>query len=211
MSGLRDIPDETYREAEDGMLDHGALTEDRPLRADADRNRRAILVAAERLFAERGFEVPLADIAAAAGVGRATLHRNFATRSDLAFALFERDMQDIRELAARQKGEVRDFEDLLDLKLRCYIRNGGLAEAVQRQQLTKDFAQERAEVAVILHRAAQPAIAAGILRPDLTVGSFLILQMAIGGVMLGGGGPADRVMRAAEVKSLLLDGLKRGR
>ncbi len=181
----------------------------KPLRTDADRNRKAILAAAERLFAERGFDVPLSEIATAAGVGRATLHRNFATRTDLAFALFERGMQHIRDLASAQKGDAGDFEELFDQKLSSYVRNGGLAEAVQKELASTDFASEKEEIAAILHRAAKRASKKGTLRPDCSSEMFLILQQAMGGVMLSGGTREDRLRRAKIFKTLVMDGLRR--
>lgn len=61
----------------------------RRLRRDAEANRQQILEAAGRLMAERGLSTPLEDIAAAAGVGIATLYRRFPNRDDLVQALFE--------------------------------------------------------------------------------------------------------------------------
>ena len=180
----------------------------RPLRTDADRNRKAILAAAERLFAERGFDVPLGDIASAAGVGRATLHRNFPTRTDLAFALFERGMHHIREVAATQTGEAGDFEKLFDLKLSHYVRNGGLAEAVQKELASSDFAGERQEIAAILYRAAASEADKGLFRNDCSCEMFLILQQTMGGVMLSGGTRKDRLRRAEIFKELVLNGLR---
>src|ERR1035437_10755566 len=46
-------------------------------RTDAVRNRVALLAAAQTLYAERGIDVPLEEIAKQAGVGIATLYRNF--------------------------------------------------------------------------------------------------------------------------------------
>jgi AcrR family transcriptional regulator len=57
-------------------------------RADAARNRRRILEAAERLFAERGPpNVSMDDVASAAGVGKGTLFRRFGDRAGLARAV----------------------------------------------------------------------------------------------------------------------------
>src|SRR5881296_2266274 len=55
----------------------------RRLRADAERNRAALLDAAREVFAEQGLEAPLEEIARRAGVGIGTLYRRFPTRLDL--------------------------------------------------------------------------------------------------------------------------------
>jgi AcrR family transcriptional regulator len=55
----------------------------RPHRADAARNFDAILKAARAVFTERGFDAPLDDVAEMAGVGIATVYRNFSTRQVL--------------------------------------------------------------------------------------------------------------------------------
>jgi AcrR family transcriptional regulator len=70
----------------------------RPERADAARNRRRILEAARALFAAHGVaNVGLAQIAAEAGVSKATLFRRFGDRQALFLALLdehERELQD---------------------------------------------------------------------------------------------------------------------
>ncbi len=53
----------------------------RPLRKDAAERREALLKAAAEAFARDGLDTPLHVIAEQAGVGRATLYRNFADRS----------------------------------------------------------------------------------------------------------------------------------
>ncbi|MGI5170294.1 TetR/AcrR family transcriptional regulator [Spirillospora sp. CA-253888] len=65
------------------------------MRADAERNRRAILSAAHRLICENGVDqVSMNDIAAEAGVGKGTLFRRFSDREGLIAALFEQLTQD---------------------------------------------------------------------------------------------------------------------
>lgn len=61
----------------------------RLMRADAQRNRDAILVAARETFEEQGVLASLDGIAVRAGVGNATLYRNFPTRDDLLAAVME--------------------------------------------------------------------------------------------------------------------------
>lgn len=61
----------------------------RPLRADAQRNRDAILRAAAEAFDEEGVLTPIDGVAARAGVGNATLYRHFPTRDDLLAAVMQ--------------------------------------------------------------------------------------------------------------------------
>src|SRR5947209_6080337 len=65
----------------------------RNVRADWTLNRERILSAAAQLFAEQGVDVPLDEIAAAAGVGSATLHRHFAGRLDLVHCVLDAQAQ----------------------------------------------------------------------------------------------------------------------
>lgn len=57
-------------------------------RADVERNERALLDAAARVFATSGVDAPVREVAAAAGVGMGTLYRHFPTRADLTVAVF---------------------------------------------------------------------------------------------------------------------------
>jgi AcrR family transcriptional regulator len=71
----------------------------KPLRADAARNRAAVLDAAARLFAARGVDnVSMDEVAAEAGVGKGTLFRRFADKAGLATALL-----DAREAELQQR------------------------------------------------------------------------------------------------------------
>jgi AcrR family transcriptional regulator len=63
------------------------------LRADARRNRDQILVAAREIFAERGADVPMEEIARRASVGVGTLYRRFVDRETLIRAVFRDTFQ----------------------------------------------------------------------------------------------------------------------
>src|SRR3954468_19127850 len=67
------------------------------LRADAARNRQAIVDAARTVFAEHGLDAPLDEIARRAGTGNAPLYRRFPTRCDLVAAVFADRMVEHRD------------------------------------------------------------------------------------------------------------------
>jgi AcrR family transcriptional regulator len=77
----------------------------RPLRADARRNRDAILLAARAAFEAEGVLASLDAIAIRAGVGNATLYRNFPTREDLLAAVMDMDLADARAQAEALAGQ----------------------------------------------------------------------------------------------------------
>jgi AcrR family transcriptional regulator len=70
-------------------------TDTRPLRADAERNRRRLIDAAVEVFAERGLEASTAEIARRAGVGQGTVFRRFPTKDDLVAAIVVDRLTDI--------------------------------------------------------------------------------------------------------------------
>ncbi|MHA6757181.1 TetR/AcrR family transcriptional regulator [Streptacidiphilus sp. PAMC 29251] len=73
---------------------------DRPLRADARRNRDRLVAAARAAFAAADDTVPIEDIARAAAVGIATLYRHFPTREALVEAVYAAELDDITNSAA---------------------------------------------------------------------------------------------------------------
>ncbi|MEV5572660.1 TetR/AcrR family transcriptional regulator [Spirillospora sp. NPDC052269] len=79
-------------------------------RADAARNAALLLATAKELFDERGPDVPLDEVAKRAGVGNATLYRNFPTREDLLIAVYTDEIEELRrlgrELASTPSGEA---------------------------------------------------------------------------------------------------------
>src|ERR1700704_3720787 len=85
-------------------MPEGTMTEggDRPLRADAARNRDKVLRAAREAFAESGSGVPLDEIAARAGVGPGTVYRHFPAKEALFEAVVTARLTDlVRDARAR--------------------------------------------------------------------------------------------------------------
>jgi AcrR family transcriptional regulator len=77
-----------------------------PKRADAQRNREKILVAARAAFADPEAEVSMAEVARRAGVGMATLYRNFPGRRDLLEALYADEVDAVCAAAETIAGET---------------------------------------------------------------------------------------------------------
>jgi AcrR family transcriptional regulator len=100
---------------------------ERTLRADAERNRRRLLDAAQVLFRERGLDVGVAEIAQQAGVGRGTLFRNFPTKQDL-----------IAAIVVERMGEATEYgHALLDAPDAGEALFGFIEEIAGRQQLDR--------------------------------------------------------------------------
>jgi AcrR family transcriptional regulator len=81
--------------------------EDRPRRADAERNRSAILEAAEVVFRTQGADAPIDEIARLAGVGVGTVYRNYPTKAAVLEAIIEARLTPIIQ-AARAAAEAED-------------------------------------------------------------------------------------------------------
>ena len=157
---------------------------DRPLRADAERNRRRILEAASRLFAERGLDVSLDDIAAAAGVGVGTVYRRFPDKDALIDALFEDKIVAVAE-RMRATLEIEDpweaFATFMHGVCASHAADRGLKEAMLSGDRGRErMAVAREHMAPLAAQVVQRAQAAGVLRTDLGVFDFPMLQMLIG-------------------------------
>ncbi len=83
-------------------------------RADARRNRAAVLSAAQAAFAERGLEVSLVEIARRAGVGAGTVHRHFPTKLDLLEAVVQQRVDRLTALALAHRGAPDPTSAFLD-------------------------------------------------------------------------------------------------
>ena len=87
----------------------------RPLRRDAERNRQLILRAAQELFADRGLDVSLDEIAAHAGLGVGTVYRRFPTKEDLVEALFEDRLRELLAIAQRALAHPDPWQGVVNL------------------------------------------------------------------------------------------------
>lgn len=85
----------------DRCVSQSDMIRDAPRRRDVQRNERALLDAAAEVFARSGVDAPVREVAAAAGVGVATLYRHFATRSELVVAVYRHQIDALAEAGPR--------------------------------------------------------------------------------------------------------------
>jgi AcrR family transcriptional regulator len=162
------------------------MTAARPLRADAERNRQRIVDAAKSLFAERGVEVSVEDIAAAAEVGIGTFYRRFPDRESLIEAVFatklERATQSARELL-----EIEDpwdaFRAFVMNVARMHARDRGLNDVLLSSDLGRErVAAFRETIQPLAGQLLERAQAAGALREDVTLFDIAMIHQAVGAI-----------------------------
>jgi AcrR family transcriptional regulator len=174
----------------------------RCLRSDARENRDRILAAAARAFADEGAGVSLVEIARRAGVGNATLHRNF-TRDQLIEELF-RDWFGRREAVAEQALADPDPWHGLVSFVEDFLSDGTRNCAVRALFAISPGWRERAHAMLgeLLNRAQE----AGSARPDLTTVDLTTVLIGVSRTMdiTGGSSPGQWRRHLA----IALDGMK---
>ena len=147
---------------------------EKPLRADAARNRARVLEVAYETFAAEGLAVPIDEIARRAGVGAGTVYRHFPTKEALFAAVFDDRVRGIVAGGRALLDGVGPGEALFDF-LRGMIAvsatDHGLVEALAGYGIDVDRAAPGAEAAFLellgeLLAAAQDA---GTARRDVGV------------------------------------------
>ncbi|GAA3625847.1 TetR/AcrR family transcriptional regulator [Nonomuraea rosea] len=157
------------------------------LRSDAERNRERILAAARRLYASHGLGVSMACIARAAGVGKATLSRRFATREELINAVFA-DRMDAYAAAVAEALTDPDpwhgFTGYVQAVCAMQAADRGFAEVLAMTfPAAKALEERRAEAYHGFLDLIARAKATGHLREDFTDRDMPILLMANAGVI----------------------------
>jgi AcrR family transcriptional regulator len=186
-----------------------APTHDKPLRKDAALNREKLLAAAVGLFAERGTEGSLEEVAKRAGVGIGTLYRHFPTRDALVEAAYRNEVAQLRAAADELLAELPP-DAALEAWMRRFVDYGtakrGMRDALQSiagggaDLFAETRGQVTEAVAVLLRAGAE----AGTLRADVEPEDVLRAMGAIWMVAEGEEFP-EQAMR---ILRLVLDGLR---
>jgi AcrR family transcriptional regulator len=163
----------------------------RTLRADAEHNRERIVEAAQALFAERGIDVTMEEVARRAGVGVATLYRRYPTRADLLAGAFEDKMRIFAESARRAlddpdvwRGFCRFITSLCAMQSRDRGFNDVLTMTFPKVTGFESARNEGYTATVELIARAQEA---GALREEFVAEDVIILLMANAGVVAAAG------------------------
>ncbi|MEU0049353.1 TetR/AcrR family transcriptional regulator [Streptomyces sp. NPDC006184] len=148
-------------------------------RADALRNRERIVTAAQEMFVEHGPDVPLDEIARRAGVGNATVYRNFPDRDALVREVVCTVMDRTAEAAERALAETGDAFAALEhfVHTAADERISALCPMVTStfDQHHPDLEASRKRIEQLVEEVMGRAEAAGQLRSDVGVGDLLIV------------------------------------
>jgi AcrR family transcriptional regulator len=163
-----------------------AVTE-RPLRKDAERNRRRIIEAATELFAERGLGVTLNDVAHYAGVGVGTVYRRYPDKADLIEEVFEHRLGELAVLAEAARDDPDPWNGLtnfLGRSLELQARDRGFMElALRSPESLQRVGRLRASIWPIVGDLIGRAREAGELRADFVLPDGPMIALMIGTVI----------------------------
>ncbi|MCQ9184981.1 TetR/AcrR family transcriptional regulator [Streptomyces sp. IBSBF 2953] len=180
-------------------------------RADALRNRERIVTAAREMFTEFGPEVPLDDIARRAGVGNATVYRNFPDRDalvrEVVCSVLDRTVR-AGQIALDETGDAfgaleRFVHATADERISALCPM--VSSTFDEHHPDLEAARERVER--IIEEVMDRAKAAGQLRPDVGVGDLMIVVAQLSRPPAGTACPSgDRFVHRH--LQLFLDGLR---
>jgi AcrR family transcriptional regulator len=177
------------------------------LRKDALRNREAILVAARELFADSA-EVSMCEVARRAGVGQATLYRNFPDRGALAAEILGEHVDRIAEFAAECDGDPNAFFVLIQRLVESVVVLYSVGElARQDPGVDSELERNRQRIVELMRAPLNDAKAAGSLRRDASLEDVLLILLMARGAMARSNSATARAAAASRVLTLALDGL----
>lgn len=181
----------------------------KPLRADAQRNRDALLRAAREIFTEEQDNFRFEDVARRANLGAGTLYRHFPNREALIAAVFEGEVATLRDRAYHLM-ETHPPDEALAAFLREMVdhmyNHRGLARTFFAASETKGG--ELSDEASVLEEAVTAMLRHGIeqsaLRRDIPAGALMLALHGIGFASVH----SERRVDADGIIQLAIDGLR---
>jgi AcrR family transcriptional regulator len=165
----------------------GSMDGSKPLRRDAERNRRRILAAADALVAEVGLGVTHNDIARAAEVGVGTVYRRFPDRQELLNELLDERVDRIITLV----DEALEIDDpwqglcaFVAGNLELQASDKGLKDLMAGDGRSTELARRAGRrIAPAVRQLVERAHATGQLRADVGLEDFPLIQEMVCAVM----------------------------
>ena len=186
------------------------MTAAKPLRADARRNRDALLAKARELFAGGCFDLRFDDFAKLAGVGTGTLYRHFPTRAALAEAVYREELTAMCT-RARELQATLPAAEALAVFLRGFVghlhAHQGLARTLDTLMATRSdaLAEGGHELGQVMADLLAAGVEEGAIRDDVSAGAVM---MVLHGICAACSPPGSRADADGAV-TLMLDGLRR--
>jgi AcrR family transcriptional regulator len=150
----------------------------------------------------------MCEVARHAGVGQATLYRNFPDRRNLAAALIVEHMEQTERLAAENAGTPEAFFVLIRNVVETMARFHALGELAREDAcLGSELDRCRRRLAELLQEPLACAKAAGRVRDDLTIEDVFLMVSMLRGAIDRADGPAARASASQRALALVLNGL----
>ena len=182
----------------------------RGLRKDAERNRQRVLTAARELFAIKGMEATLNDVAHHAGVGVGTVYRRFATKEELVEAIFEEGIAELvclAETALQHSNSWDGFVWFIERHCELAATDRGLREMVYSKAYGGDRVDcAREELVPLISKLVDRARSDGYLRADIAHSDTPIIGLLAGTVSEWAGHVDPELWR--RYVALLLEGMR---
>lgn len=183
----------------------------RPLRKDAVRNRALLVEAAREVFAERGLEASLDDIAHHAGVGVGTAYRHFSNKYELAHAIFADAIDRVVQLADQATNTADPWAGIvsfLEGTAEMQAADRGLREVLMGVHDPEKMQQVHDRLTEPMRRMIERAKQAGEVRRDVEATDLGIMVLMLCTVADVTGDAAPDLWR--RYLPMLLDGLRAG-
>lgn len=178
-------------------------------RSDARRNEETLLTAAAAAFVGSGVDVPVREIAAAAGVGIGTIYRHFPTRADLIVAVYRHQVEACADagptLLKDSDSPHAALTDWINLFVDFLITKHGLARALQSDSAAFDtlHAYFLDRLVPVCAQLLEAAAAAGEIAPDVEAYG---LMRGVGNICVGADSDPD--YDARRMVQLVIAGLR---
>jgi AcrR family transcriptional regulator len=156
---------------------------EKPLRADARRNREKVLTAARKVFAEQGVDAQMDDVARCADVGVGTVYRHFPTKEALLQALTE----ELFAVIAAHARELLDhddpweaFKDALWFGAEKTAGDRAFSELVAAHKKAMTECAGQVDLTITVGELMRRCIEAGTMRPDAMIDDIPLVMCGVG-------------------------------